>query len=442
MVYKYFNRAIILRALVLVLATIGGTISFLNAEWIYLFICCLAILIVVVNTIYYFNAVNRKLAFFFDAVRNEDSTLHFPDHIKQPFVKSLHQSLNNLNEVLSTIKIRSEHKERFFMEFMKHSSTGLIAIDEKGYIEIINNTALKMFGTRILVHIDRLQQLNKDFHQALTNLNPNQSKTIKVLIREELHIIQIQMVHLKFGTQNFNIYSLSDIKNELDEREMDAWQKLIRIMTHEIMNSIAPISSISQTLSNYFVNGKKVTKHELDNTQHGLQVISERSRGLTQFVDSYRKMTKLPKPVFKKIVLRDWMETCRILFEERAFKEQVDLDIVNKFKGDAFFGDQKLLTQVVLNLFNNACDALKNNKEKKVSIMISGSEARLSIKFIDNGPGIQKDELDQIFIPFFTTKDNGSGIGLSLSRQILRMHKGQLTARSNPGKETVFEIRI
>ncbi|XOV91742.1 MAG: PAS domain-containing sensor histidine kinase [Bacteroidota bacterium] len=442
MVYKYFNRAIVFRTILVVFVSIAGTLAYLQSLWFYLGLSILAILIIIVNTIYYFNAVNRKLSFFFDAVRNEDSTLHFPDHIKHPFVKSLHQSLNNLNEILSEIKIKSEHKERFFMEFMKRSSTGLIAVDEKGYIEIINDTALRIFGAGILVHIERLRQVNKDFYEVMTTLKPNQSKTIKALIREELHIIQIKMVALKFGNQNFNIFSLSDIKNELDEREMDAWQKLIRILTHEIMNSIAPISSISSTLSNYFKDGKKVTKHELNNMQHGLEVISERSKGLTHFVDNYRKMTKVPKPVFKKVLINDWMESCRILFEERAVKESIQLEILNSFEGESFFGDQKLLTQVALNLFNNAADAMSNNKEKSLKVVVAGKEENLSIRFIDNGPGIKPEDMDQIFIPFFTTKENGSGIGLSLSRQILRMHKGQLTARSIPGKETVFEMRI
>ena len=442
MVYKYFNRAIVFRTLVVVLATVGGTLSYLESKWILLFFCSLTIFILIVNTINYFNSINRKLSFFFEAVRNEDSTLHFPDHIKQPHVKNLHRSLNSLNEILSEVKIRSEHKERFFMEFMKRSSTGLIAIDEKGYIEIINNTALKLFGARILVHIERLKQVNKEFYEAFTVLKHNQSKTIKVLIDDEIHIVQIKMGVLKFGNQNFKIYSMSDIKNELDEKEMEAWQKLIRILTHEIMNSIAPISSISGTLSNYFKDNKKLTKRELENTRHGLEVISERSKGLTHFVDHYRQLTKIPKPTFKEVITEEWMENMRILFEERAKREMIKLEIKNDYKDASFLGDQKLLTQVVLNLFNNAADALLDVKDKHLKVQVSGAKNSLSIKFIDNGPGISEENLDQIFIPFFTTKDNGSGIGLSLSRQIMQMHKGQLIAKSKPGKETVFEMKI
>ncbi|CAM9918522.1 unnamed protein product [Chrysoparadoxa australica] len=443
MIYKYFNTALIIRTLVIVLAAIGGTISYLEANWILLAVCGLIIVILTANTIHYFNTINRKLSYFFEAVRNEDSSLHFPDYVKQPYVKNLHISLNNVNEVLSEIKIRNEHKEHFFKEFMKHSSTGLMAVDEKGYIEIINKTALRLLNAPILIHIERIKQLNQAFYDALLALGNNQSKTIKILVRNELHVVMIKMVKLKFSEKDFRIYSLSDIKTELDEKEMETWQKMIRILTHEIMNSITPISSISSTLSNYFNNGKSVNERSLENIAHGLGVIHERSKGLTHFVENYRKLTKVPKPVFAKIVIDDWLNAVRILFEERESKDQISLIIKNRYPKKSFLGDQKLLTQVVINLLNNSADALINTKEKKLTIDVSESpKGSFNIKFIDNGPGITPENLEQIFMPFFTTKENGSGIGLSLSRQIMKLHKGELMARSTPGKETVFEMRI
>ena len=441
--YRYFNFAIASRAGILVLLSAFATWSYLSSRWIFLAIAIFLIGAIIYNIVRYFNSINRKLTFFFDSVRNEDSTLHFPENVKSQPLRDLNRSLNNLNKVISAIKIRSEHKERFFQEFMKHSTTGLMAIDEKGYIEIINDSALQIFNSRILVHIERLKQTNSSFYEILLALKPNESKIVKTLINEELHVVLMKMVELKFGNKLYKIFSLSDIKPELDEKEMETWQKLIRILTHEIMNSIAPISSVSDTLLNYFRSDRIVTAREMENIAHGLDVINERSKGLIHFVDNYRKLSKIPKPVFKDIEVNSWLESVLLLFNERKEKDGINLQVKNEYQGSAFLGDRKLLTHVVINLLNNAADALTAVDEKKLFIHVTGSESRgISIKFIDNGPGISPENLDQIFIPFFTTKENGSGIGLSLSRQIMKLHKGQLTGRSAPGKETVFEMKI
>ncbi len=443
MVYKNFNIALFTRVFFLISFTVGATFLFISAEWTLFALCMLFLTLTIYNIIDYFNSVNRKLAFLFDSIRNEDSTLHFPERVRAKTTKKLHQSLNHLNEVISKIKIRNEHKERFFLEFMRHSTTGLMAVDEKGYVEIVNDAALKLFNTGILVHLKRLKQVNKELYEVIKSLKPNQSKTLKLSVKDELHIVLIKMVKLKFGEMNFNIYSLSDIKTELEEKEMETWQKLIRILTHEIMNSIAPISSISDTMMKYFHNGKKLSVKEMDNIEHGLDVINDRSKGLIHFVDSYRTLTKIPKPVFKLIDVNTWLDSILLLFQDRAENDQIEIEVKNEYKRETFLGDQKLLTQVVLNLLNNAADAIREVENKKIIIHITTTESgNISLKFIDNGPGISPENLDQVFIPFFTTKENGSGIGLSLSRQIVNLHKGQLLVHSQPGKETVFEMRV
>lgn len=421
----------------------AATYALMTSQWPLFLLCLAAVLVTTYNFIHYFNSINRKLSFFFEAIRNEDSTLHFPENVTSESTKSLNKSLNKLNQVISTIKIRNENREKFFIEFMKHATTGLLAVDEKGYVEIANDAALKLFGTGILVHLDRLKQVDPEAYDAIMSLHPHQSKTIKLFANGEIRFVMIKMVKLKFGEKGYRIYSLSDIKAELDEKEMDTWQKLIRILTHEIMNSIAPISSISDTLQNYFKENKKISPKELSNIQHGLSVINERGKGLIHFVDNYRKLMKVPKPVFETIALDDWLPSIELLFSKRAQQENIAFTVRNEHSSGHFPGDKKLLTQAVINLLNNAADALSLSTDKRIELLVSGSEGgEMVMRFIDNGPGISADNIEQIFIPFYTTKDNGSGIGLSLSRQIVRLHKGQLTARSQPGKETIFEIRM
>lgn len=444
MVFKDFRSAIVLRGIILIVTSVAGTLFYVKGNWWALGFCGVVLTIVLLNTLYFYNAINRKLTLFFESIRNEDSSLHFPEQVKSGSLKNLHRSLNNINEVLSTIKTHSEHKEWFFRELMRHSSTGLIAVDSKGYVEIVNKTALQLFGAKLIVHIDRLKQLNKELWDTFQVLEPNQSKTIRTVVRNELHVVMVKMVKLKFQEEEFLIYSLNDIKSELEENELDSWQKLIRIMTHEIMNSITPISSISETLSGYFKKGEKITENQLTNLADGLEVINERSKGLTHFVENYRRLSRVPKPEFREIVIGDWLESLTKLAAQRVNTARVQMDVINQNRVKTFLGDQKLLTQVALNLIYNAIDSLSQitNEERSLKIKVVEKENKIRIQFIDNGPGIPIEQIDQVFIPFFTTKEDGSGIGLSLSRQIMRLHKGQLNVRSNPGVETVFEMVV
>lgn len=428
-------------------ALVFFTLAVVESHWVYAIPLAGLIVLSTWNLSGYVNSVNRKLAFFFDAVRNEDSTLHFPEDVGAKSMQHLHKSFNRINQTVSEIKIRSEHNERFFMEFMKHSATGLMVVDEAGYVDIINDKALRFCNLGYISHIQRLNQSNKALYEALEEIQPGQTRTLKWLEGSEIQQVSLKVVAITFREKKYRIYSLYDIKAELEENELETWQKLIRIMTHEIMNSIAPITSISNTLSRFFVkedrmvSAGEITQKEVSDTIHGLAVIEERSEGLMHFVDNYRKLTKIPKPSFKPIQVKEWMQRIALLVSKRMEEENIALSIHYEYNNSTFPGDEKLLTQVIINLLNNAADALAHTADKKINIIISlNKEGKLKISITDNGSGFTDEELDNIFIPFYTTKENGSGIGLSLSRQIMRLHKGSISARSNQGKETVFEL--
>lgn len=449
MIYSRVNLALLWRlllAIALGLAT-GAGIILKNAQL--LIIAPILLVISVSEIIYYVNGVNRKLSFFFDAIRNEDSTLHFSENVKTAAVKKLNTSLNDLNAMISEIKIRNEHNERFFRELLKYSATGLIALDEEGYVEIINDSALSIIGMKSLAHIKLLEQKKAELHAAIMQISPNQSKTIKVVSGEELLLISLKVANLQFGDKKFKVFSLYDIKAELEENEVESWQRLIRVLTHEIMNSIAPITSLSKTLSRFFetdtdfTDTKSLSKSHIDNTREGLAVIEETGKGLMHFIDTYRKLTKIPKAVFKPIPLDKWLKRIEVLMQDRMKSEKVDFLINNASTRKEVIGDEKLLTQVVINLINNAVDALCNSENKKVRVKVHDlSDGKTQLDVIDNGCGIDKEVLDKIFVPFFTTKEQGSGIGLSLSRQIMRMHKGTIAVNSKPGKQTTFLLRF
>jgi two-component system, NtrC family, nitrogen regulation sensor histidine kinase NtrY len=241
------------------------------------------------------------------------------------------------------------------------------------------------------------------------------------------------------------ILSIQDIKNELDEKELESWMKLIRVLMHEIMNSITPITSLSESLSHIYSTGghsvlpEEVTVKTIATTLQGLNVIKEQGKGLMSFVESYRKLTRVPEPDKKLFKVADLMSRVQILYNSLEKSDRIDLSFSLKDADLEIFADQNLISQVLINLLKNALEANENNSDGKIMIIAGiDNDQHPEICIIDNGPGIPEKNIDEIFVPFFTTRQNGSGIGLSISKQIMRVHGGKLKVRSVPNKETVF----
>jgi two-component system, NtrC family, nitrogen regulation sensor histidine kinase NtrY len=449
MIYKSFNLAILIRLFAFSVFTALLGILLFQHSWLQSVLAALLVLISAWNMIYFLNGINRKVAFFFDSLSNNDTTLHFSESDRSQSMNVLHKSLNQLNKHISDIKIESVQNEKFFHEMMKYSATGLMAVDDKGYIELINDSALDFIGLPHISHINLLMQKNPNLYEQLAQITPGQSRTIKLLHGNELRLLSLKVALLNFDKKKYRLYSIFDIKAELEENELDSWQKLIRVMTHEIMNSIAPITSLSNTLTKVFVkNGdplpvQEVTRKHITDTILGLDVIEKTGKGLMHFVEDYRKLTKIPKPVFKPIDVFNWLNSIQLLMQGKLDEENIQFKFSNKAFQKELIGDEKLLSQVVINLLNNAIDALKTTEVKTITLgTTENAIGKLKISITDNGTGINEDEIEKIFIPFYTTKENGSGIGLSLSRQIMRLHKGSISAFSIPGKQTIFMLNF
>ena len=441
------HTAIVVRILLLLLFAIGGCVAFFYQSWEGLILAILLVIITAWNLVYFIHTIHRKVHLFFEAIKYEDGSLHFIENQKDPHLKGLNENLNRINTLITDIRVREAHSERFFMEFMKRSASGLIAVDSTQFVEIVNDAALKMIGLSNLTHMTRLEQHQPALYRLMLDLKPGQSENLKILEGNTLKQIAIKVAQIRFSEKEYRIFSLYDIKSEIEENELETWQKLMRIMTHEIMNSIAPITSLSQTLSQYFsTNGvpiqlKDLEQTDIDNTVKGLEVIGERASGLRGFVDNYRKLTKIPEPEFDQIDLKRWLESIQLLFRGQQEDHQITLMVDNQYPKPSFSGDERLLTHVVLNLLNNATQALENTENKTIEITAeTGISGDLQIKVTDNGKGFQPEERDKIFLPFYTSRENGSGIGLSLSRQIMRQHKGSISASSEPGVRTEFVL--
>ncbi|MDP2339137.1 MAG: ATP-binding protein [Bacteroidota bacterium] len=412
----------------------GLTALFLAAE-----------VLVVVKLINYLNATNRKLSYFLEAVRNNDSTLKFPTNITGKPIRELYQGLNKVNEQVQQLKIENQQREQYFQTLLEHVATGIVTFNSKGFILHANTASKRMLGVEVLTHINQLERINRNLFQAVQNIKPFEQKLVTMPTERGTIDLSLKSTSIKIRNDGLMLLSIQDIRNELDEKELDSWMKLIRVLMHEIMNSIAPITSLSESLSKFFtIDGRPALPEEVDEktiqtTIRGLNVIKEQGNGLILFVESYRKLTRLPKPDKKAFKFEDLANRIKVLYLSLGNSDKVKLTVTVNPPEMELFADENLISQVLLNLLKNAVEAISNHPEGRIHVIAGySSNNRPEICVADNGPGIPNDIMEQIFVPFFTTRENGSGIGLSLSRQIMRLHGGSLQVRSVPNKETVF----
>ena len=323
----------------------------------------------------------------------------------------------------------------------------MFTFNRKGFILHSNSLVRRLFGVEVLTHLHQLGQIDKALLKTIKEIQPSEQKIMT--LNNKNNVIQLLIKSNSFICDNeeLMLLSVNDIKNELDEKELDSWRKLIRVMMHEIMNSISPITSLSESLAGYFYTDGNVktpleiNEKTIETTIKGLELIREQGKGLISFVESYRQLTRLPKPVKKIFPVKNLIENIIILSGSFENSGQIEMSYKVTPSELEILADEKQVSQVLVNLVKNAYQANAENQHAKVKIIARmGENDRPEIGIIDNGPGIPEELLDEVFIPFFTTKETGSGIGLSLSRQIMQLHGGSLKIISTPGKTTVASL--
>ena len=440
----YLN--IVIRVLLVVFfSVLLGYLLVRDDSFRYSLICMIAVVAVTGSLISYLNSTNRKVRFFFDSVRNEDSSLSFPTDTRNRTYRELNKSMNVVNRQIQQLKIDNRNQEQYFQILIEHLATGIITYDSKGYVINTNSAAKKLLSVDVLNHIQQIERIDDKLYQAVKNIKPSERKLVSSHINNEEIQLSLKATSFRLQDTDMVILSVQDIKNELDEKELESWMKIIRVLMHEIMNSIAPITSLSESLSRiYLTDGKpvipeQVTSRTISTTLQGLNVIKDQGRGLMSFVESFRQLTRVPEPVRNNFKVADLVSRIQILYSSLANSERVALKVSLKDPGQEIYADQNLISQVLLNLVKNALEANENNARGEIRITSDvDANGRPEICVADNGPGIPEENLDEIFVPFFTTRKTGSGIGLSLSRQIMRVHGGNLRVRSVQGKGTVF----
>lgn len=395
------------------------------------------------------NTTNSNLEKFFSSVHDHDSSIRFPENLKNSSFGKLHDRMNYLNKVIQNVKIENERTSQFLQSVVSHVDIGLLSFDNHGRIDIFNKAAKRYINIQQPSHLSSLKSENGEILETIKIIKPGQELLHKMKIDNHLQSILIKAAELKSETNTIKLVSFQDITNELDKKELDSWQRLIRVLTHEIMNSISPIISLTSVISAYFKKDQtenQASLEHIDNmivskTLSGLNTIEETGKGLLDFVDKYRHLTSLPKPNICRFTLESLFGKCKLLMES-SIPENIKI-IIDVYPRDiAIEADFAQIEQVLINLIKNAVEAVSENKTGTIHLKAFSIEGSVIIQVDDDGSGIPVEIIEDIFVPFFTSKKSGSGIGLSLSKQIIQNHNGTISVNSVPGKGARFTMRF
>jgi len=390
---------------------------------------------------------NREVLFFFRALENDDTSMTYSSTHRSKFINELHQHLNRLNDSFREMKLNNEMREQYFSQILEQLSSGLLVISKTGHINHINEEALRLLKLPKLTHTRALSQMYPGLSRRIKEMNSLDRSELSLQDRETglKRVLGLQVVEIHLKGEDVRVVSIHDLSAGMERKEINDWIRLIRVMSHEIMNSLAPITSISTTLKEVwseYESGKTdsgAAESAIQQTMKGLDAIGEQSAGLTTFFESYRVLSRIPDPVKKEFAVCELFEKLETLVGH--YKENSDLRISfeclsPKLKIRA---DEQMITQVMLNLVKNAVQAVESTESAEIVLSAVLENNRIVLKVTDNGEGIPPGISDEIFMPFFTTRKKGTGVGLSYSRQVMAMNGGRIEFDSQSGR-TQFRL--
>jgi nitrogen fixation/metabolism regulation signal transduction histidine kinase len=407
----------------------------------------------VANLVHYVEKITRDLTRFLESVRYADFSQGFTSEGRGPLFARLRDAFEEVTSEFRRIRAEKEEQVRYLENVVQHLGIALISYRADGTVELMNTAARRLLRTGPIRNIEALERVSEPLVGALRDLDSGEQSMVRVAEEDRTLQLAVHVSRFRLRNEAHALASIQDLRNELEEKEMEAWQQLTRVLTHEIMNSVAPISSLASTahrlLSEAPASPNGTPPQEIaeiaEDAREAVQTIERRSKGLISFVDSYRSFTKIPNPSFKVLEVQELFDDVRRLLRVQIEEHALDLRINVAPEDLQVSADPELIEQVLINLVLNAMQAVEDEPEPRIELRARiDRRSRPVLQVIDNGPGIPPDVQEKIFVPFFTTKEDGSGIGLSLSRQIMRLHGGALTVRSDPDAdaETMFTLRF
>lgn len=404
-----------------------------------------------ISFIKYIDKSNREIVNFLNSIKYDDLGSTYPTDSSNSTINKLNKELNKVIKRFQSLRKEREADFQYLKNIVQHVGIGLITfVKETGDIQIINTAAKKILKVSRLDNVKDLSDKSQHLVDSFYMLKTGGRDLVRFEIGGEIIQLAVYAIELTLRGEDFKLVSLQNIQNELEEKEMEAWQNLVRVLTHEIMNSITPIQSLAATVEdelNSHINSAgnidSIPHEDIEDIHLAVQTIQKRSHGLIRFVQDFRNLTHTPKPKLKSVKIKALLNHINVLMQQEIQKQQVTLEIKIEPESLTVNADKDLIEQVLINLVKNALQAFEDKVDRQICLSAYKSEkGRSTISVKDNGVGIDEEALQKIFIPFFTTKKSGSGIGLSLSRQIMRLHQGILAVKSTPNEGTEFILKF
>lgn len=431
MTYKHYTIQIIIRIFLLLIVMAILVIGVLYFEYIKSFFILIVFLYQIIELIRYINKINYEYINFLNALANKDYSASYPKSKKGKSFNNLYSSFDKISKQFRTLNFERELQFENLQTLIKHIDIGIISYNEQEKVHLVNDSFKKIFNCPNLNSNQSISVLNTDLIHMISSMKQGESQLFQWKSGNSSSELSLNATNYKLKNKNFKLISVKNIHSELDSKEQESYQKLISVLTHEIMNSVSPIVSLSSTLDQTLEKKKDINELKIESIKEAIHAIHDRSRNLLNFTHEYRKLTKLPNPILKNIDIKIILEKINQLYQEDLKKHNIGFDIQINDDIQFISADEALLEQVLINIYKNAFEAIENEKKPMITTIVSLSENNCTcIQIKDNGHGITAEKLSKVFIPFYSDKENGSGIGLSLCKQILKLHGGKITIDS------------
>ncbi len=388
------------------------------------------------------NKTNRSLANFLMSIKYDDFETNYSKKNQEDSERALFGAYNLINTKFRNIRLEKEIQFQYFQTLVEKVETGLIGFDQNEKTIFMNKALQISLHKSFFPTFSSIEKYDKGLYDLLKNMKSGERELFKKEISQETIQLSIRMTQLKVKEDLYSIYSFQNIHAELQAQEIQSWQKLIRILTHEIMNSVSPVVSLANSTHDLLKLDIEIEGESREEIQTAIAAIQKRSEGLMKFTETYRRLTKVPPPTFGDVDAVELMNRVLVLMQPVLNEKNITLHRNFASKEMPFRGDADQLEQVFINLIKNAIEAIEKCEIREITVSIENRDAQTHFRIADSGNGIPKDVIDQIFIPFFTTKKEGSGIGLSLCRQIVYQHGGTLSVYSPQEGGTIFTASI
>ena len=435
-----YEISLTIRVILLLASITAAAFCIVSNRYTLLIFVGLMIIFQILNFIQFINKTNTELSQFIEAVQYRDFSLQFTEKDAPISVRQLRRAFNQINATFKQLSSEREEQYQYLQKILELVDTGILSYDQEGNVGWINEAFKRMMNIPYLRNIASLEKRDISVYQAVMSLKNSGSQLVKINHK------QILLAKTTFLSNEIetNLIAFQNVNEAIEDTEAQAYQKLLRVMTHEIMNSVAPIASIAETMEKAILRKKRgKNDDEFEDISLGISTIRKRSENLMKFADTYRQLAKVSMTSFSKFYIRDLFEGVEILLENQIEQQNIEFDIVIKDFDLMIEGDMILIEQVLINLIINAIDAVQHQPNPKITLSVfQNNQQRTTIEVRDNGVGMSDKLMDKIFVPFFTSKPNGSGIGLSLSKQIMALHKGTITVNSVEKQGTAFHLRF